>query len=723
LTFDEQLKKRTENDQKEMDSAFSDLISIVTGENGRPLNTEKETEMEDAIREILSYTGVEAPAVPENIKDPDARLEYMLRSSGVMRRRVELTGKWWRDCAGALLGSTKDGDMVAILPSFPSGYTFYDSHVKKNVRVNRKTASRLNSDAFCFYRPLPAKKLKTKDLVLFILRSISRSDIGMVLLMSLLVTLLGLFIPFMNKQIFDSVIPSGTKSDVFPVAALLLGAAVGSSLFGIVRGLLMGKLRDKINFSMQSAAMARIFSLPASFFKEYSAGELSSRAMSIHQLCLMLSDTVLTIGLSVLFSFIYIFQMGSFAPALVMPGVLVVSVMFLFTITAGLMQQGLSRKRTVLSAKLNGLVFGLFGGIQKVKLAGAEKRAFSKWAKAYGEIGRTAYSPPVLIRLNEAISGALTLGGTILLYYFAGRNHVSQSDFIAFSVAYGAVSGAVMSLSGVITTLAGVKPLMEMVQPILDAVPETDGGKKIVTSLSGNIEISNVTFRYDKDGPVILNNISLTIKPGEYVAIVGTSGCGKSTLVRIMLGFEKPEAGSVYYDGYDLESLDVRSVRQCLGTVLQNGKLFSGDIFSNIIVAAPLSTLEDAWRAARMAGLEEDIKAMPMGMNTIISEGGGGISGGQRQRILIARALVSNPGILLFDEATSALDNITQKHVADSLSKLGCTRIIIAHRLSTVKDCDRIIVMDKGKIAEEGTYDQLMDRQGMFYEFAKRQVF
>ncbi len=722
MAFDEQLKKRIENDQKSMDSAFHDLISIVAGKNGKPSKLEKETEMEEAIREVLSHIGVKAPVTPATLTEPDARLEYMLRPSGVMRRRVELTGKWWQDTAGALLGSTKDGNTVAIIPAFPSGYTFYDAQMQKNVRVNQKTASRLNTDAFCFYRPLPAKKLKLADLGLFILGSVSRSDMALVLGVSLLVTLLGLFTPFMNKQIFDSVIPSGTKSDVFPVAALLLGAAAGSSLFGIARSLMMGKLRDKINFSVQSAAMARIFSLPAAFFKDYSSGELSSRALSIHQLCLMLSDTVLTTGLSVIFSFIYIFQMGSFAPALVMPGIAAILVMFLLTLTTGLLQQRLSKKQMTLSARLNGLVFGLFNGVQKVKLAGAEKRAFSKWAAAYGEMGRLTYSPPVMIRLNAAISGALTLGGTILLYYFAGRNKLSQSDYIAFSTAYGAISGAIMSLSGVMMTFARVKPLMEMVQPIFDAVPEVDEGKKIITSLSGNVEVSNVTFRYDKDGPIILNNVSLAVKPGEYVAIVGASGCGKSTLMRLLLGFEKPEAGSVYYDGTDLESLDVRSVRQCLGVALQNGKLFSGDIFSNIIVTSPLSTLQDAWKAAGMAGLEEDIKAMPMGMNTLISEGSGGISGGQRQRILIARALVSNPGILLFDEATSALDNITQKHVTESLSKLGCTRVVIAHRLSTVKDCDRIIVMDKGKIAEEGNYDQLMDKQGLFYEFAQRQV-
>ena len=247
---------------------------------------------------------------------------------------------------------------------------------------------------------------------------------------------------------------------------------------------------------------------------------------------------------------------------------------------------------------------------------------------------------------------------------FCRHFKVAPSDYIAFNLAYGAISSAILSLAGVAMTMANVRPLFKMVQPIFTAVPETGSGKKQVTSLTGNIEVSNVTFRYTTDGPVILNNISLRIEPGEYVGIVGRSGCGKSTLMRILLGFEKPESGAVYYDGYDLETLDLRSVRQCIGVDLQNGKLFSGDIFSNIIITAPWSTLDQAWEAARLAGLEEDIKAMPMGMHTLISEGSGGISGGQKQRILIARALVSKPKILLFDEATSALDNITQKHVA-----------------------------------------------------------
>lgn len=704
-----------------MEYAFSDLISILGGTQQQPPG-KKADAAADAIGRILCYLGIKATNVPEETGDSSDRLEYMLRSSGVMKRRVELTQNWWKNATGAFLGSTKTGCMVALLPRFPSGYSFYDAEAGIWVKVNQKTAQKLGIEAICFYRVLPAKKLGLPDIGKFILGSVTKADIFLVIAASLLVSLLGLFTPYINKQIFDSVIPSGIKNDVFPVAGLLIGAAIGASLFGITRSLVLSRLRDKIDFSVQGAAMARIFSLPASFFKDYSAGELSARAMSINQLCSMLSDSVLTAGLSALFSFVYIFQMAGFAPALVTPGILILLAMLGFTVLTGFLQQRLAKKQIKLSAKMSGFVFGLFNGLQKVKLAGAEKRAFAKWAENYKELGRLTYSPPLSLRLNGAISGALTLGGTLLLYYFAGINDISQSDYIAFGSSYGAVSGAIMSLAGVVMTLAAVGPLLEMVKPIFEAVPETGDGKKIVSSLDGELEMSSITFRYTQEGPVILDNISLKVSAGEYIAIVGKSGCGKSTLMRLLLGLEKPEAGAVYYGGHDLNTLDVRSVRQCLGVAMQNGKLFSGDIFSNIIVTSPWSTLDDAWRAARMAGIEEDIKEMPMGMHTVISEGSGGISGGQRQRILIARALVSNPKILLFDEATSALDNITQKHVADSLSALGCTRIVIAHRLSTVRNCDRIIVLEGGRIAEEGKFDELLENKGLFYEFVQRQV-
>ena len=323
--------------------------------------------------------------------------------------------------------------------------------------------------------------------------------------------------------------------------------------------------------------------------------------------------------------------------------------------------------------------------------------------------------------INLSIVVASFSGFTILMYYFAANSHVSVADYYAFNTAYGMVSGAFMSLASIALTAANIKPILDMAKPIMDTVPEISADKQVVTRISGGIELNNISFRYNESMPNVLDNLSLKIKPGQYVAIVGTTGCGKSTLMRIMLGFETPQKGAVYYDGKDLSRMDLKSLRRKIGVVMQNGKLFQGDIFSNITISAPWLTIDDAWRAAELAGIADDIKRMPMGMHTIISEGSGGVSGGQRQRLMIARAIAPKPRILMFDEATSALDNLTQKKVSESLDGLKCTRIVIAHRLSTIKQCDRIIYLDNGKIVEDGTYEELINMGGKFAELVARQ--
>lgn len=720
--FDDQIKQRREMDQELFEGAFGHLADILRQKSNSTRDAVSEEEAKAAISEVLKLLGAVIPEVPVSIKDINAQMEYMLRPSGVMRRRVELVGSWWKNAIGVMLGSTIDGEIIVLKPSKVLGYEYTDKKTNKVVKLNKNTVKNINTDAFVFYRPFPAKKLSLTDLGIYMLKSINLSDIFLILGSSLLVSLLGLFLPYMNKQIYESIIPSGTKSDVFPVAALLIGAVIASTLFGVTKSIVLGKFRDKLNMSIESAAMMRLFSLPATFFSNYSAGELSNRLMSINSLCDAISNAVLTTGLTAIFSLVYIAQMVSFAPSLVAPGMLIIFISLIFSVSTTFVQLKISRNQMQISAKLSGMVYALFSGIQKIKLAGAEKRAFSKWAELYKQEGRLKYSPPMLLRLNATISGAISFGGSILLYYFAVKSKVSVADYIAFGTAYGSVSGAIMSLSGVALTAATIKPIIEMVKPMLDTVPELTESRKIVTSLSGNIEINNLTFRYDNGGPAIIDNLSLKVRSGEYVAVVGKTGCGKSTLMRLLLGFEKAETGAIYYDGQDIEKLDVRSVRQCIGVDLQNGKLFSGDIFSNIIITAPWKTLEDAWEAARMAGIDEDIKAMPMGMHTMLSEGSGGISGGQKQRLLIARAIVSKPKILFFDEATSALDNITQKKVSYSISELKCTRLVIAHRLSTIRHCNRIIVMENGKVVEEGNYSKLMEKKGLFYEMAIRQT-
>lgn len=723
VSFNEQIKNRIENDRAAFGASFYDLSSIVSG-GMKPVKAHADTKKaaKEAVEEILNYYGAKVIPLPENIKDENQQLEYLLKPTGIMRRRIELKGKWWTKTTGPLLGCTADGNVVALMPGLLSGYKYFNHGSGKTIKINKKTAKLIQVEGFCFYRPLPAKKLSLFDLVLYMQKSISKADIIYVLGASLLVTLLGMLLPFINKQVFDSIIPSGTKSDIFPMAGLLLGAALAATFFNITKSIVIKRLGDKIKLSAQSAAMNRVLSLKASFFKDYASGELTNRISGVEQLCRILSDTVVTSGLSVIFSLAYIFQMQNYAPSLVLPGMAVILATLCFTVLSGFLQNAIEKKKMKVSAGLSGLVYQLFSGVQKIKLAGAEKRAFAKWASLYRELGILTYSPPIVLRMQDAFVMALSMGGSLLLYYSAGKGRVSASDYIAFNTAYSGVSGAILGLASVAMVLASIKPLMEMVEPVLKAVPEIDENKIIMRDMTGRIEVSSVTFRYTDGGPAVLNNISLSVEPGEYVAIVGKTGCGKSTLMRLLLGFEKPEAGAVYYDGKDLESLDVRSVRQNIGVVMQNGKLFSGDIYSNIVISAPWLTIEDAWEAARHAGLEEDIKAMPMGMHTMIGEGSGGISGGQKQRLMIARAIAPRPKIILFDEATSALDNITQKIVSDSVASLNSTRIVIAHRLSTIRNCDRIIFIDKGEIAEQGTFDELIQKGGLFYELASRQM-
>jgi ABC-type bacteriocin/lantibiotic exporter with double-glycine peptidase domain len=472
---------------------------------------------------------------------------------------------------------------------------------------------------------------------------------------------------------------------------------------------------------VEAAAMMRILSLPADFFKGYGAGELANRAQYINLLTKRLLEVVFTTGLTSLFSLAYIAQILAYAPALVAPALFVIIATVVVSIIAAVFQARVSREQMELASKESGMSYALISGIQKIKLSGAEKRAFARWGKTYSDSARLLYDPPTFLKVNSVLTLAITLVGTIAIYYAAAKSGVSVSEYYAFTVAYGMVSGAFTTLAGITLQAAQIGPILEMASPILAAEPEVAEDKQVVERLMGGIELNNVTFAYSEDMPNVLDGLSLKISPGQYVAIVGKTGCGKSTLKRVMLGFEKPQRGGVFYDGKDIQRMDLKSLRRKIGSVMQTGKLFTGDLYSNIVINNPRLTLDEAWEAAEMAGFADDIRSMPMGMFTLVSEGQGGISGGQRQRLLIARAIAPKPRILMFDEATSALDNITQKIVSESLEKLKCTRIVIAHRLSTIRQCDRIIVLDKGRIIEDGSYDELIAKDGFFAELVERQ--
>lgn len=720
--FNEQIKTRIHTDDAGFEGAFVSLSSVVLGRKilAQTLSDDG-ARTRTAMEEILRYYHVKPAEIPDNVTDLDEQIECLLRPEGIMKRAVKLTGKWYRDGAGALLGRTRAGENVALIPHGVSGYAFIDPKTGARVAVNKKTAELLEDEAYCFYRPLPLRALGIGDLIRYIVTTLAPSDYIMIILSTLAVTLIGLLSPYANAQLFSRVIPSGEQSLLLPITALLLGVTLSTAMITVTKTLIMTRLKTKLNVAVQSAAMARLLSLPATFFREYASGDLAGRANGINNLCTMLLDAVLSTGLSSLFSLMYVSQITRYAPALVAPAMVVILVTLALSAASVLVQMRITKKRLEVSNKLSGMVYALFSGIQKIKLGGAEKRAFTRWADVYKQDAQLAYAPPLFIKLGGVITSLVTMLGTVLIYFSAAKSGVSTADYMAFNVTYGMVSGAFLSLSGLAMTIANIKPVLDMVSPILKAVPEVSKNKKMVTRLSGLIELNNVSFRYTPAGPLIIDDLSLKIRPGQYVAIVGSTGCGKSTLLRLMLGFETPDKGAVYYDGKDVDKLDMKSLRRHIGCVIQNGKLFTGSIFDNIVISAPWLSLEDAWAAAELAGLADDIRAMPMGMHTIVTEGGGGISGGQKQRLLIARAVAPKPKILMFDEATSALDNLTQKQVSQSLDRLKSTRIVIAHRLSTIKQCDRIIVLDKGRIVEDGTYDKLVEQNGFFADLVRRQ--
>lgn len=719
--FDEQIRARKKNDDDAFAEAFANMASAITGKKGAALNSDRAA-TKSAIDEILKYYHVKSREIPESITDRNEQLEYLMRPYGIMRRTVKLEGTWYRDAVGAMLGVLREsGKVVALLPAGLSGYSYYDYETGKRRRINRRRALLFEEEAVAFYKPFPLKKMSLSSLAKYIVQSLSASDLVLIALATLAMSLVGMIAPALNKLLFGRVLESQSVRLLAGIAVFSVCVSVSTLLINAVKNMITARIETKLNIWVEAATMMRVMSLPADFFKTYSAGELSSRTSQVGALCRMLVSTVLSAGLTSVFSLIYISQIFAYAPTLVVPALIIILVTVVFSVVSSLVQMKLSTQQMELSGKESGMTYSLITGIQKIRLAGAEKRAFARWGNLYARSASLEYGPPLFIELNSVISLAISLTGTLVMYSLSVKSGISVADYYAFDTAYGMVSGAFMSLAGIALTAAQIKPVLTMVKPFFDAVPEVSDGKQVLTRLSGGIELNNVSFGYSDSMPPVIDNLSLKIRPGQYVAIVGKTGCGKSTLMRLLLGFEHPKKGAIYYDGRDLEKIELRSLRRRIGVVMQNGKLFQGDIYSNIVISAPWLSRQDAWDAAELAGIADDIRSMPMGMDTMISEGAGGISGGQRQRLMIARAIAPKPKILMFDEATSALDNLTQKKISQSLDGLKCTRIVIAHRLSTIRQCDRIIVLDQGKIIEDGRYQELIEKNGFFAELVARQ--
>jgi ATP-binding cassette subfamily C protein len=670
---------------------------------------------------VTPYPHEKGAALP---RDP---LAAVARASRFRTRQVVLHEGWWREDGGPLLAWMADDERpVALVPAPGARYTLHDPRNRVEVPVDAATADGVKPLAFSFYRPFADQKLSLMDVVRFGLRGCGR-DLAMVGGLSAAAALLSLVTPIATGMIFNDVIPGAERGQLGQITLALLVIAVATFLFRLATGVALARIEGRMGGSTQAAVWDRVLGLPMPFFRPYSAGNLASRAMGIDAIRQQLSGATISALLSGLFSLVHFGLLYSYSPRLAVWGTGLIAVAIAVAAAASRVQRASEHEIAALRGRLSGSVLQFLSSIAKLRSAAAEGQAFSIWARGFSEQRRLQFRARSVQNLVNSFNAGYPVVTTLVLYAVAlplmsdPENPLRTGDFMAFMASFGTCLAGMLGASTALLGALSVIPLYEQARPILETLPEVDTAKADPGVLTGGIDIERVTFRYNPEGAPILRDLTMRIQPGEFVAFVGPSGSGKSTLLRLLLGFETPESGGVYYDGRELAGLDAQAVRRQIGVVLQNGRLMSGDIFTNIMGSTP-GTQEDAWEAARMAGFDEDVRGMPMGMHTVVSEGGGTLSGGQRQRLMIARAIVQRPRILFFDEATSALDNRTQAIVTESLDRLSATRIVIAHRLSTVLHADRIFVIEAGRIVQTGSYDELIAQEGLFAELAKRQM-
>ena len=643
-------------------------------------------------------------------------LELLLEQYNVFFRTITLSDGWWTRCTGYMLGfMADDNSHVVLVPGF-TDYTFTHPKTGESMKAS-KHHNLLKQEALIACFPFPEEKLTVRSIMRYAVSCLCIYDLLFCLIACLGVTLLTMFTPYVCKLIFSEVIPSGDASQIVPIATLLLSAAAGLTMVEIARNLVVVRIKDKVEYSLQTAIMSRLLLLPATFIKEFTPGDISNRLLSLSRVSSNLTANFLSTLLTFLFSAVMFIQFFIYGGPLLTTGIIVIMIQLFAIMMEYYYTEKVQLSVNASGSHLIGTLFALFSGIQKIKTSGAEFRAFHQWAKAYAPSEMYSSSQPLASFYITGVSYCLKFLPMIVTMWAAWHYGLALSDYIAYCAVLSLVCKAVSQLQGITKMVSRLLPETRLCQPIMAATPEVKEGRRVVKRITGQIDIRGLKFHYADDMPLLFDGLNLTINSGDYVALVGTSGCGKSTLMRLMLGLEHPLGGSIFYDQYDLSDINLRSLRQyCIGICMQDGQLIEGTIRDNIIFSDPQLTDEDAWEAARMAALDKDIRKFPLGMDTPITVDGKGVSGGQRQRILIARALVRKPKVLFLDEATSALDNISQHTVVENLAKMKCTRIVIAHRLSTIQHCNRIIVLKDGRVADDGNFKELQAR-GYFLDF------
>ncbi|UKB83901.1 NHLP bacteriocin export ABC transporter permease/ATPase subunit [Chryseobacterium sp. MEBOG06] len=658
------------------------------------------------------------------------QLYAIAKSSRIRIRKIILRGTWWKEENGHLLAFTKkDKTPVALLQATSSSYILKDLSTGIETIINNEIAETLEPIGYMFFSGFDGKMTSVKKVANFAIKGVKK-DAKVLILAALAGSVIGLLVPILSGMMYDDVIPTADKSLHTEVFTIMVMIGLVTAGLHLAQGVLQLRVETKSSINLQAGVMDHMLRLPVTFYKKFSAGDLTNRVLSINTIRQIVSSTLMTAVLSGAFSFVNLGLLFYYDSKLAWIGVCLGLIAVVFMITIGWLKLKYDREVSKYQGEIQGFLFEFLSGISKIRITGGERRIFTLWADKFSKLKKLGFVSGSYQNFVETFNASYPLLTSIFFFSFlyytvlnsdTATTMLTVGAFMAFITAFNQFLGDSLRLSMALITSLNVITLYERVKPILEEETESADQSVDPGELAGDIEMNSVSFRYNEDQPLVLNNVTFKIKPGEMVAFVGASGSGKSTIMRLLLGFEYPELGSIYFDGDSFDSMNKELVRRQIGVVLQNGSLMSGSIYQNIVGNSEL-TLDDAWDAARMAGMEEDIKQMPMEMHTVVSEGAGTFSGGQRQRLMIARAIVHKPRLLFMDEATSALDNRTQNIVSESLDKLQATRIIIAHRLSTIKNADRIYVMDKGTIVETGTYEELMELDGLFSQLAKRQI-
>lgn len=657
-----------------------------------------------------------------------------LISKGNMQiRLIKFEDGWQKKDSGVMLGYYgKKKELAAIIPDEPKKYRLYTLRHPQGLAVDEQVAANLDDSGFACYAGLPQRKLKVMDLWKFMFRNCWRLDYKYIVLASFIAGIIPLLTPIITETIFSDIIPVRDRSALATVTQVMMIAGFTTAAVNLVRNIAVLRISMHIDMSTESALWIRLLSLPSEFFRKYQAGEIAKRMESIDAIKSVLTGDFVSGVFNAIFSIWSVLLMCYYSLKLTVAAIVVWLVYFL--VTGFIYRRMIKFQALQVKAqnKTSGQVLQIFNGLTKFRLQNAESQAFHLWAKCFGQEFKWTLKLRWQSNYSQVINAVQPILLSMLLYFVvskmltdpaavaSGSVAITYPEFLGFQAAFSSFDATLVGMVPMIMRFFTIQPHIENIRTILETEPEVSADRVDAPTLSGVIEVSHLRFGYEP-GKDVLRDVSFKINAGESVGIVGTSGCGKSTLLRHLLGFEQPRSGAVYFDGMDMNDLTLASVRSQMGVVLQNSQLLAGDLYTNIIGMSAL-TMEDAWQAARNVGLDRDIDNMPMGMNTMISEGGNNISGGQRQRILLARSIVNKPRIIILDEATSALDNETQAIVTSSLEKMNCTRIMVAHRLSTIRNVDRILVMDKGAIAETGSFDELMAQNGIFASLAKRQI-